>query len=269
MSRDNHLQRSRSRSLSRYRNYNSTSKSQRTTTPPQFSSSSSYRYNSRHESPPSKRSRYQKERSRSFEKNGSSGGRTRRRNSPATTDISRKNHEPSRVLGVFNLHVRTTEDEIREVFERFGEIDNIVMVKDAKTRGFRGYCFLYYNKQRDATAALEECNGIEIKDRQIRVDYSLSEGPHVSTPGEYRGKRGRDNMRGQRPRHLSPLRGERTRYYDRYDNVRTRSRDRDRYDNDRFRRSPPRNYDRSDYHRRGSPDRFDRRRSPPMRERRH
>lgn len=127
-------------------------------------------------------------------------------------------------MGVFNLHVRTSETEIRDVFERFGPIDEIIMVKDAKTRGFRGYCFIYYNKQRDATAALNSCNGIELKERIIRVDYSLSERPHISTPGEYRGRRGRNNIRGgnsfSRPRHYSPMRSERTRYYDRHDNDR-------------------------------------------------
>lgn len=261
MPRDNHLNRSRSRSLSRYRNYNSNTKLQQ----------SSYRYNSRNDlSPPIKRSRYQRERSRSYEKNGRSH---HRRSSPpsaaVTTDISRKNHEPSKVLGVFNLHVRTTESEIRDVFERFGQIDEIIMVKDAKTRGFRGYCFLYFNRQRDATEALNSCNGIEIKDRQIRVDYSLSEGPHSSTPGEYRGRRGRtSSMRGQRPRHYSPARGDRTRYYDRHDSDRPRRpRSLDRVE----RRTPPRDIDRSDYRERPrrSSERFERysRRSPP-RERR-
>lgn len=155
------------------------------------------------------------------------------------------------MLGVFNLHVRTSESEIRDVFERFGPIDEIIMVKDAKTHGFRGYCFLYFNKQRDATDALNECNGMELKERMIRVDYSLSAHPHSSTPGEYRGKRGRNNVRGGnfRPRHFSPTRNERTRYYDRHDgggdrNRRGRSMDRDRGVGRRM--SPPRDDYRSE-----------------------
>lgn len=81
------------------------------------------------------------------------------------------------------MHVRTTESEIREVFDRFGKIEEIIMVKDSKTRGFRGYCFIYFKHEREATAALNHCNGIELKERTIRVDYSLSARPHSPTPG--------------------------------------------------------------------------------------
>jgi transformer-2 protein len=81
------------------------------------------------------------------------------------------------------MHVRTSESEIREVFDRFGKIEEIIMVKDSKTRGFRGYCFIYYKHEREATAALNECNGMELKERIIRVDYSLSARPHSPTPG--------------------------------------------------------------------------------------
>lgn len=246
MSRDNHLrsnerpERSRSRSISRYRN--NTSKSYRSRSPPTYRTS-----------PPLKRSRYQRERSRSVDKNG---------RGPTPTDIRRKNPEPSKVLGVFNLHVKTTEREIRDVFERFGSIDDIIMVKDAKTRGFRGYCFIYYNKQRDATDALNQCNGIELKDRMIRVDYSLSEKPHQSTPGEYRGKRGA-NIRGGGYR-SRPF--ERSRYYERHESDRFRHRSlersfRDRKDDRRRSREYDRPSRRSvDRHRRSSRsrDRYDR-----------
>lgn len=106
------------------------------------------------------------------------------------------------MLGVFGLHVRTSEGEIRDIFERFGPCQ-IHMVYDAKSQGFRGYCFIYYNKTRDATAALNETNGIEVKDRRIRVDYSKTKRAHTPTPGFYRGKRGQPNrlFERQRPSH--------------------------------------------------------------------
>lgn len=105
------------------------------------------------------------------------------------------------MLGVFGLHVRTSEGEIRDIFERFGQVDKIHMVYDAKSHSFRGYCFIYYAKQRDATAALNETNGLEVKDRRIRVDYSKTKRAHTPTPGMYRGKRGQRNrsMERQRP----------------------------------------------------------------------
>lgn len=99
---------------------------------------------------------------------------------------------------MFGLHVRTSEDEIREIFERYGTIEKIHMVYDANSRGFRGYCFIYYNKVREATEALNHCNGIEIKERRIRVDYSKTKRAHTPTPGYYRGKR--NNRDFDRPR---------------------------------------------------------------------
>lgn len=104
------------------------------------------------------------------------------------------------MLGVFGLHVRTSEGEIRDIFERFGSIDKIHMVYDAKSRGFKGYCFIYYTKIRDATAALSETNGIEVKDRRIRVDYSKTKRAHTPTPGFYRGNRGQRNRSFDRSR---------------------------------------------------------------------
>lgn len=108
--------------------------------------------------------------------------------------------EPSAVLGVFGLHVRTSEGEIRDIFERFGPVDKIHMVYDAKSRGFRGYCFIYYTKIRDATAALNETNGLEVKERRIRVDFSKTKRAHTPTPGFYRGNRGQRNRSFERQR---------------------------------------------------------------------
>lgn len=55
-----------------------------------------------------------------------------------------------------------------------------------------------YTKVRDATAALNETNGIEVKERRIRVDYSKTKRAHTPTPGFYRGKRGqRDRSFGR------------------------------------------------------------------------
>lgn len=74
------------------------------------------------------------------------------------------------------------------------------MVYDAKSSGFRGYAFIYYTKTSDATAALRVTNGIEVKERRIRVDYSKTKRAHTPTPGFYRGKRGNRSFDRQRPR---------------------------------------------------------------------
>jgi transformer-2 protein len=161
--------------------------------------------------------------------------------------------EPAKVIGVFGLHVRTSEDEIREIFERFGPIERITMIHDVKTRSFRGYCFIYYTSLRDAAEAAQATNGLEVRDKRIRVDFSYTQRPHTPTPGFYRGHRGRN------------------RSFERHPPRRYRSRSGDRSQRE-FRNHRDRDRDR-DYERRRSPDRShyrspNRRNRSPMRERR-
>jgi transformer-2 protein len=151
------------------------------------------------------------------------------------------------------MHVRTSESEIREVFDRFGKIEEIIMVKDSKTRGFRGYCFIYFKHERDATAALNTCNGMELKERTIRVDYSLSSRPHSPTPGSYRGSRGRRDRspmmrRGGFDRRDDRGGGDR-REVERNHRRRSPSMERHSYRSENRRRSPIRQRSRSREHR--------------------
>lgn len=80
----------------------------------------------------------------------------------------------------------------------------------------------------------------ELNGRRIRVDYSVTDRPHASTPGEYMGHRrgGRDDRR-DRDRDYRDSNRDRDRDYRRGD--RDRDRDRDNYGRDRDwrdRRSP-------------------------------
>jgi transformer-2 protein len=61
------------------------------------------------------------------------------------------------------------------------------MVMDPKTGRSRGYGFIYFAHLEDAKVAKEQCNGMEIDDRKIRVDYSITKKPHSPTPGHYLG----------------------------------------------------------------------------------
>ena len=52
----------------------------------------------------------------------------------------------------------------------------------------------------DATAAKNHCNGIEIDERRVRVDFSVTQRAHSPTPGYYQGKptRREERERGMR-----------------------------------------------------------------------
>ncbi|KAI0637672.1 hypothetical protein C8Q77DRAFT_1214727 [Trametes polyzona] len=156
---------------------------------------------------------------------------------------------PSNVLGVFGLSIRTTERDLDDEFSRFGRVEKVVIVYDQRQSDrSRGFGFITMSTVEEASRCIKELNGVELNGRRIRVDYSVTDRPHAPTPGEYMGhrrRRGRDTYSGREDR------------YDRYD-------DRDRRDRDPYRSS---RYDRDDrdrdYYGRDSRDWRDRRSPPP------
>ncbi|XP_035440262.1 transformer-2 protein homolog beta isoform X3 [Spodoptera frugiperda] len=145
------------------------------------------------------RSRYSRSRSRSYSPRGSY--RRSHSHSPMSSRRrhmgDRENPTPSRCLGVFGLSLYTTEQQINHIFSKYGPVDKVQVVIDAKTGRSRGFCFVYFENQEDAKVAKNECTGMEIDGRRIRVDYSITQRAHTPTPGIYMGKptvsRGGDN----------------------------------------------------------------------------
>ncbi|CAJ0835664.1 14550_t:CDS:2 [Entrophospora sp. SA101] len=97
--------------------------------------------------------------------------------------------DPSRVLGVFNLSLRTVERDLQNIFERYGKVNQVTIVYDHRSDRSRGFGFVYMDSIEEATVAKEKTNGMEVNGRNMRVDYSLTQRPHTPTPGEYMGDR--------------------------------------------------------------------------------
>uniref|UniRef100_A0A8D8XWW9 Transformer-2 sex-determining protein n=1 Tax=Cacopsylla melanoneura TaxID=428564 RepID=A0A8D8XWW9_9HEMI len=100
----------------------------------------------------------------------------------------RDNPTPSRCLGVFGLSIYTTEQQINHIFSKYGPVERVEVVIDAKTGRSRGFCFVYFESRDDAAAAKDACTGMEIDGRQIRVDFSVTQRAHTPTPGIYMGR---------------------------------------------------------------------------------
>ncbi|KAA1466064.1 RNA-binding domain-containing protein [Dentipellis sp. KUC8613] len=158
---------------------------------------------------------------------------------------------PSNVLGVFGLSIRTTERDLDDEFSKFGRVEKVTIVYDQRSDRSRGFGFIKMSTVEEATRCVTELNGIDLNGRRIRVDYSVTDRPHAPTPGEYMGHRSsnRDSYLGGRDRRDRDPRDsyrDRDRDYHRrgdYDRPRDRDRDRDPYGRDsrdwRDRRSPP------------------------------
>jgi RNA-binding protein 39 len=77
---------------------------------------------------------------------------------------------------VGNLHTNLTEDDLKAVFEPFGEIQSINLHIDPETGRSKGFAFVQYKSAEDAKKALQHCNGMELAGRQLKVGI-------VSDPG--------------------------------------------------------------------------------------
>ncbi|OZJ03256.1 hypothetical protein BZG36_03515 [Bifiguratus adelaidae] len=152
----------------------------------------------------------------------------------------RENPEPSRVLGVFGLSLRTTERDLEDMFGKFGDLERVVVVYDHRSQRSRGFGFITFREMEGAELAREKTNGIEVDGRVIRVDFSVTKRAHTPTPGQYMGerRRSRDRYRGDRyggdrdrnrgDRYAGDRYGERRRYRSRSRSPRRRSRSRER-----------------------------------------
>ncbi|CAF0800667.1 unnamed protein product [Adineta ricciae] len=90
-------------------------------------------------------------------------------------------HGPMKVY-VGSLHFNITEDMLRGIFEPFGRIDNVTLMKDADTGRSRGYGFIQFAHAEDAKRAMENLNGFELAGRPMKVGH-VTERPGEATTG--------------------------------------------------------------------------------------
>uniref|UniRef100_UPI00358DF4E7 transformer-2 protein homolog beta-like n=1 Tax=Myxine glutinosa TaxID=7769 RepID=UPI00358DF4E7 len=101
---------------------------------------------------------------------------------------------PSTCLGVFGMNMKTTEEDLRCIFELYGEILDVKVAFNRQLYRSRGYGFVHYTTVEEATKAKEHTNGMELHGHNIRVDYSLTLKGHEPTPGVFKGKISKQNQ---------------------------------------------------------------------------
>merc|ERR1719383_560382 len=82
-------------------------------------------------------------------------------------------------LYIGSLHFNITEDMLRGIFEPFGRIQTIQLVKDPDTDRSKGYGFIIYNEAEDAKKAMEHLNGFELAGRPMKVGHVTEAGVPV------------------------------------------------------------------------------------------
>ena len=70
---------------------------------------------------------------------------------------------------VGNLSFGATEDQVRDLFSEFGDIQSIAMINDRDTGRFRGFAFVEMEDSA-ANAAIKALNGKEVDGRELSVN---------------------------------------------------------------------------------------------------
>ncbi|XP_069617883.1 probable RNA-binding protein 23 isoform X2 [Ranitomeya imitator] len=86
------------------------------------------------------------------------------------SNMQRSNSGPTR-LYVGSLHVNITEDMLRGIFEPFGRIENIQLLREPDTGRSKGYGFITFVDAECARRALDQLNGFELAGRAMRVGH--------------------------------------------------------------------------------------------------
>jgi len=73
-------------------------------------------------------------------------------------------------LFIGGLAWHTDDNALRAKFEEFGTVEEAVVVKDRDTGRSRGFGFVRFSSDSDATSAMNSMNDMEFDGRRIRVD---------------------------------------------------------------------------------------------------
>ena len=93
-------------------------------------------------------------------------------------------------LYIGNLSYSSTEDEIRQAFEAFGNVDSVDVIKDRYTGESKGFGFVEMADRSEAQKAIEGLNGTELGGRTITVNEARPRGEGRRRGGGGGGRRG-------------------------------------------------------------------------------
>ncbi|PVG02943.1 hypothetical protein CPB86DRAFT_664927, partial [Serendipita vermifera] len=66
----------------------------------------------------------------------------------------------------------TTDDTLREAFSAFGQVLDSIVMRDRETGRSRGFGFVTYSSQLEASKAIEELNERQLDGRTIKVNLA-------------------------------------------------------------------------------------------------
>ncbi len=91
---------------------------------------------------------------------------------------------------VGNLSYDVSEDDLRQAFEQFGQIESAAIIKDKYSGQSKGFGFVEMASKAEGQAAIEGMNGKELKGRALNVNEARPRPEGGSSRGGFGGGRG-------------------------------------------------------------------------------
>lgn len=89
---------------------------------------------------------------------------------------SSQDTNPKKIF-VGNLSYNLTEDEVRNVFSQYGEIEDLRWITDRMSGRFKGLCFITYTTEEAAQAAIAAMHNQPMDGREIIVNVARPQAP--------------------------------------------------------------------------------------------
>ena len=71
---------------------------------------------------------------------------------------------------VGNLNFKVNENDLKEIFEEYGEVNSAKVITDKYTGRSRGFGFVVMDNSAEANKAIEELNGATLESREMVVN---------------------------------------------------------------------------------------------------
>jgi RNA recognition motif-containing protein len=92
-------------------------------------------------------------------------------------------------LYVGNLSFGTTDDQLREMFEQYGNVVSAKVITDKYSGQSRGFGFVEMSSTSESEAAISGLNGKSLGGREIGVSEAKPKKPFGQGPSNYRDRR--------------------------------------------------------------------------------
>ena len=91
---------------------------------------------------------------------------------------------------VGSLSYEVTEEDLKEAFEAFGQVESVSIIKDKYSGQSKGFGFVEMPAKAEAQSAINDLNGKELKGRTLNVNEARPRTESRDGGGGYGGGRG-------------------------------------------------------------------------------